>query len=102
MKRKGVADDNTEKSAKNLSGSKTNLMLKPITNFLSNFKADDGSQTVRQKIAPAFDPCLLLYNRGLKKLEEKSKKIKDKEELQKTMEMKECTFFPNAQNKTVQ
>jgi hypothetical protein len=43
MKRKGIADDNTGKSAKNLSGSKTNLMLKPITNFLSNLKTDDGS-----------------------------------------------------------
>jgi hypothetical protein len=47
MKRKGVADDNTGKSAKNQSGSKASLLIKPISNFLSNFKTDDGSQTVR-------------------------------------------------------
>ena len=88
MKKKGVADDNTGKSAKNLSGS----MLKSVSNFLSVLKVDDGSQTVRQKVP---DPCLLLYNRGLKKIEEKSKKFKDNIELQKTMELKDCTFFPN-------
>ena len=81
MKRKGIADDNTAKSTKNMSSSKVNLMLKPITNFLSNIKQEDGSQTMRHQILHEFDPCLLLYNRGLKQLEEKSKKIKDKEEL---------------------
>jgi hypothetical protein len=44
---------------------------------------------------------LLLYNRGLKKLEEKTKKIKDNEKFLKTMELKECTFFPNSQNRTI-
>jgi hypothetical protein len=43
MKRKGIADDNTAKSTKNMSSSKVNLMLKPITNFLSNIKQEDGS-----------------------------------------------------------
>jgi hypothetical protein len=46
MKKKGAADDNTGKSAKNLSGSKVN-MLKSVTDFLSVLKVDDGSQTVR-------------------------------------------------------
>ncbi len=101
MKRKGIADDNTGKSAKNQSGSKPNLNIKPISNFISNIKADDGSQTVRQKIPPALDPCLLLYTRGVKKLEEKSKRSKDNEEFVKTMELKECTFFPNSHNRTI-
>jgi hypothetical protein len=100
MKKKGAADDNTGKSAKNLSGSKVN-MLKSVTNFLSVLKVDDGSQTVRQKVPPALDPCLLLYNRGLKKIEEKSKKFKDNIELQKTMELKDCTFFPNGHSRTI-
>jgi hypothetical protein len=94
MKKKGVADDNTGKSAKNLSGSKVNM----LSNFLSVLKVDDGSQTVRQKVP---DPCLLLYNRGLKKIEEKSKKFKDNIELQKTMELKDCTFFPNGHSRTI-
>ena len=95
MKKKGVADDNTGKSAKNLSGSKVNM----LSNFLSVLKVDDGSQTVRQKVP---DPCLLLYNRGLKKLEEKSKKFKDNIELQKTMELKDCTFFPNGHSRMLE
>ena len=95
MKKKGVADDNTGKSAKNLSGS----MLKSVSNFLSVLKVDDGSQTVRQKVP---DPCLLLYNRGLKKIEEKSKKFKDNIELQKTMELKDCTFFPNGHSRRLE
>jgi hypothetical protein len=101
MKKKGVADDNTGKSAKNLSGSKVN-MLKSVSNFLSVLKVDDGSQTVRQKVPPALDPCLLLYNRGLKKIEEKSKKFKDNIELQKTMELKDCTFFPNGHSRRLE
>jgi hypothetical protein len=60
------------------SGSKTHLMLKPITNFLSNFKTEDAN---RPKVPPSLDPCLLLYTRGIKLMEEKTKKIKDKEEL---------------------
>lgn len=50
---------------------------------------------------PALDPCLLLYNRGLQKKEEKSKKFKDNIELQKTMELKDCTFFPNGHIRTI-
>ncbi len=44
---------------------------------------------------------MILYNRGVKKLEEKTKKIKENEEFFKTLELKECTFFPNSHNRTI-